>query len=118
MITKEKIPCKVFICVDSYRDSVPVGHVANQDGSRDVCCRGFLQFRKEIERLLSGEYLTSCSSAPRSSGKLATFAVSMACRENASWQGTVVWLERGREEHFRSVLELNSLLDGALCAST
>jgi hypothetical protein len=47
-------------------------------------------------------------------GKLATFAVRVLFRQNASWQGSVFWVEGGREEHFRSVLELLLLMDGAL----
>jgi hypothetical protein len=47
-------------------------------------------------------------------GKLATFAVRVLFRQNASWQGSVFWVEGGREENFRSVLELLLLMDGAL----
>ena len=35
-------------------------------------------------------------------------------RQNASWQGTVLWLEANREESFRSVLEFALLLNSAL----
>lgn len=47
-------------------------------------------------------------------GKLATFAVRILFRQNASWQGSVTWLEGSREESFRSVLELIFLMDSAL----
>lgn len=47
-------------------------------------------------------------------GRLATFAVRILFRQNASWQGSVTWLEGGREESFRSVLELIFLMDSAL----
>ena len=36
------------------------------------------------------------------SGKLATFYVRILFRQNASWQGTVLWSEGGQEERFRS----------------
>ena len=45
---------------------------------------------------------------------LASFSVTVLFRQNASWQGTVVWNERQLESHFRSALELISLMDGAL----
>ena len=45
---------------------------------------------------------------------LASFSVTILFRQNASWQGTVVWNERQLESHFRSALELISLMDGAL----
>lgn len=34
--------------------------------------------------------------------------------QNASRQGSVMWLEEGREENFRSVLELLLMMDSAL----
>ena len=46
-------------------------------------------------------------------GELATLAVRVLFRQNASWQGTVAWLEGSREESFRSVLELLLLMDSA-----
>ena len=47
-------------------------------------------------------------------GKLATFAVRILFRQNASWQGSVTWNETGRSESFRSALELLFLLHSAL----
>ena len=53
--------------------------------------------------------------APRE-GKLATMELHILFRQNASWQGTLSWIEGGQEQHFRSVLELLSLIDSALRA--
>ena len=47
-------------------------------------------------------------------GALCTFAVRILFRQNASWQGSVIWLEEKREESFRSALELVLLMDSAL----
>jgi hypothetical protein len=47
---------------------------------------------------------------------LATFLLSIYFRQNVSWQGTVLWAERGQSANFRSVLELIMLMDGALSA--
>lgn len=47
-------------------------------------------------------------------GKLATFQIKVVFRQNASWQGTVNWLEQNTEENFRSVWELVRLIDSAL----
>ncbi|MBQ3147093.1 MAG: hypothetical protein IJB91_05120 [Oscillospiraceae bacterium] len=47
-------------------------------------------------------------------GDLATFAVKILFRQNASWQGSVTWLEGKREQSFRSVLELILLMSTAL----
>ena len=42
------------------------------------------------------------------------FLISIQYRQNASWQGALSWIEGGREENFRSVLELLLLIDSAL----
>ena len=47
-------------------------------------------------------------------GALATFALRIIFRQNSSWQGSITWLEAGREQSFRSVLELIFLMDSAL----
>ena len=45
---------------------------------------------------------------------IATFKISVLFRQNASWQGTVVWMDRQTEAQFRSVLELIMLMDSVL----
>ena len=50
----------------------------------------------------------------RSHGKIATFAIKILFRQNTSWQGSILWLEWGEEQSFRSVLELIYLMDNAL----
>ena len=47
-------------------------------------------------------------------GQAATFVVKILFRQNASWQGSIAWQEGGREESFRSVLELILLMDSAM----
>ncbi|MDD3218024.1 MAG: hypothetical protein PHC41_03720 [Lachnospiraceae bacterium] len=43
-----------------------------------------------------------------------TFILKIRYRENATWQGSLTWVEERREKSFRSVLELLKLIDGAL----
>ena len=43
-----------------------------------------------------------------------TFVVEVVDQQNASWQGTVKWLNTGKKENFRSALELLRLIDSAL----
>ena len=45
---------------------------------------------------------------------LATFQVNIVFRQNASWQGSVRWLENGLETEFRSALELIFIIDNVL----
>ena len=43
-----------------------------------------------------------------------TFIVKIKDTENASWQGTVQWVEGKKEIPFRSTLELIKLIDSAI----
>lgn len=45
---------------------------------------------------------------------LATFQLHLLFRQNASWQGSITWVEEGTEAQFRSALELVSLMDSVL----
>ena len=125
------------ICVDSYDNRIPAGVVLDPYRNEPKPFHGVVQLLKEMERKLDGMNLPQSSGKMRSfavpplteepavppqeaehgGGKLATFAVNVIFRQNASWQGTVTWVDCGREESFRSVLELIVLLDSALCAS-
>jgi len=49
---------------------------------------------------------------------LATFDINVMFRQNASWQGSILWRDRMLESRFRSVLELVGLMDDALTATT
>ena len=43
-----------------------------------------------------------------------TFIVKVLDRQNATWQGTVTWVEEQKTQCYRSALELLKLIDGAL----
>ena len=43
-----------------------------------------------------------------------TFVVKVNYRQNASWQGSIRWLEKDIEKNFRSTLELIKLMDSAV----
>lgn len=119
------------VCIDSYDNGVPVGQLHNDwlpEGKRFYSTTGFLI---EMERILddmdcprafvalrtfappvSGE--TGLSANEQRNGAMATFTVRILFRQNASWQGSVTWLEGRQEQSFRSVLELILLMDNAL----
>ncbi len=42
------------------------------------------------------------------------FVVSITHRQNATWQGSVTWVEENKTQSFRSALELLRLLDSAV----
>ena len=47
-------------------------------------------------------------------GKSSTFVVKVIGTENASWQGTIQWVDGKKEMPFRSTLELRKLLDSVV----
>lgn len=123
-----------IICIDSYDDGIPVGRLFNPylDGAAPF--HSLMQFLLQMEELLDGMHFPQPFSETRAfspvvqrklhvkaygmppEGKLATFAVKVIFRQNASWQGSITWLDRDREESFRSVLELLLLMHSALMA--
>lgn len=45
---------------------------------------------------------------------LATFQLNVMFRQNATWQGNLLWTDECMEAHFRSVLEVINLMNNAL----
>lgn len=125
-----------IIAVDNYSSADFSGKLYNPFYNQCVSIKSFQQLIKELDTLMdeigcpmSGmekRTFTKHSQAddkettlikdkiqvPR--GKLATFAIRIQYRNNASWQGTVKWIEGDAEEYFRSLLELFWLLDSAM----
>lgn len=120
------------VCVDSYENNIMTGRLYNpylQDG---LTFNGAVDFLKKTDALLDEMRFPQSFAVTRSfrdtpqkqqeappgqevrRGKAATFALRILFRQNASWQGSVSWLEGEREETFRSVLELLFLMDSAL----
>lgn len=126
-----------IIAVDSYNSVEFCGKLYNPFYKQCVQIKSFQQLIKELDTLMDeigcpmsgmekrtftkhsngaerAELLTDESQATR--GRIATFAIRIQYRNNASWQGTIKWIEGEAEECFRSVLELFWLLDSAMKA--
>lgn len=43
-----------------------------------------------------------------------TFVVKIKYQENATWQGSIQWVDKNVEKPFRSALELIKLIDSAM----
>ncbi|MBS6723937.1 MAG: hypothetical protein KH268_13270 [Clostridiales bacterium] len=43
-----------------------------------------------------------------------TFILKILDRQNSTWQGSIVWVEKQTEQYFRSALEMLKLIDEAL----
>lgn len=121
------------ICIDSYHECVPVGRFYNPNYAEGKTFTSMWNLLVQMEDMLDSMRFPQSFTAARAfgsfvepngearpsgkenqEGKLATFSVRILFRQNASWQGSVAWLEGKREESFRSVLELILLMDSAL----
>lgn len=43
-----------------------------------------------------------------------SFMIVIKDTQNASWQGTIEWLDQNKKQHFRSALEMIKLIDSAV----
>jgi len=64
--------------------------------------------RKKVKKVMKDDEVI------RQMGKKGTFVVHVMYRQNATWQGEVVWTENGEVRKFRSALELLKLMDSAM----
>lgn len=120
-----------LVCIDSYRNGVPEGRFYNTCFTGGKPFQSLSQFLAEMEQVLDKMDGPAAFTVTRTfaaqpaqptgppeisyrEGTLATFAVRILFRQNASWQGSVAWLEGKQEQNFRSVLELIQLLNSAL----
>ena len=106
------------LCIDAVENNISSGRYYTGDQSREYTFSGLDRFLLEMDALMNNQDLgESCAlldGTIRRSGKVATFRLQILFRRNGSWQGSVMWLETRHEEHFRSALELLSIIDQAL----
>lgn len=50
----------------------------------------------------------------KQSKKDKSFMIVIKDTQNASWQGTIEWLEQNKKQYFRSALEMIKLIDSAV----
>ena len=123
------------VCVDRLDGSIVSGTYFNPYLTSGQSYNGLLDLILCIDGLLNemGNVQQGCSirsftknmdagnespeAAVPEHGELATFSIKILFRQNASWQGTITWLEGKAEESFRSVLELIYLMNSACMAS-
>ena len=121
------------VCIDEYKDGIPSGRFYNPFCSDGKSFRGMMEFLSEMENAIETMDFPRSFTVTRSfsdvrgantgpsernecTGKQATFALRILFRQNASWQGSITWLEGKKEQSFRSVLELVLLMNSALAA--
>lgn len=77
--------------------------------------RNFIE--REREKVPEKEHMTviyDSQTLMQFRGKLATFLVGVTSRQNASWQGDVVWMEQKIRKHFCSDMDLMVFVDEAV----
>lgn len=121
-----------IVCVDSYENGILVGRFYNPYLKGGETFQSLTQFLIKMEQTMDAMNLPQSFTAVRAfaqhptrttekpptpvrlEGNAATFSIRVIFRQNASWQGVLTWLEGGRDQNFRSVLELILLMDSAL----
>ncbi len=122
----------IMVCVDGYDQHILRGRLYNPFLQGAMHFTGLMEFLLAVEHLLDEMNFPQPFAQVRSfrpqakareeirrdnleqRGERGTFVMKVIFRQNASWQGTVLWLEANREESFRSVLEFALLLNSAL----
>ena len=106
----------IHVCVDAYPNRVLQGRLQSAAWVGEMPFVSLMDFFKQVEHLLDEQLPPQAFTTMRrfgpvvkpekthgeveqsASGKLATFYVRILFRQNASWQGTVLWSEGGQEE--------------------
>ena len=120
------------VCIESYENGVMRGRFYNPYLNGGKKFESLTQLLTEMEQTLEQMEFPKAFSATRTfaqpppetdtgqadrgtqPGAAATFAIRVLFRQNASWQGSITWLDHRQEQSFRSVLELILLMDSAL----
>lgn len=66
----------------------------------------------------SEEHSVEAKAPQKREKAIATFKLNILFRQNSSWQGSVLWMEKQIDAQFRSVLELIMLMDSVLSSET
>lgn len=70
----------------------------------------YIQELKTVVQIIAGKWVDEIVKH----GADNTFLVKILNKQNATWQGTVTWVEEQQVQNFRSALELLKLIDGAI----
>ena len=125
-----------ILAINEYDDTHFSALLYNEywDGTKEI--RSIQEFLKVLDELFGNEGFPMESYQKRSflsndegvikskigtrsipNGKLGTFCIQIQYRNNATWQGTVTWIEKNNKEFFRSALELFFLIDSVTGSS-
>lgn len=97
---------RLFIRMDQLMDTIDFPQSSTKN-------REFFK-RQRVKKNGGAISVKTAEEVLKESGKKATFVVNVSYRQNATWQGKVLWAETGKSCYFRSALELMKLIDNAL----
>lgn len=122
----------ILVCIDRCEENVPIGRLFSPALKAPVQFTSVMSFLNEVEILLDKmdfpqSFVPARSFSGRNKavaharqmvagegrGQVVSFRLRVLFRQNASWQGSLSWLDQDREESFRSVLELLYLMQSA-----
>lgn len=130
-------PNLMNVCIDEAKHEELCGRMYHYYGKEPVQFSGILELLKRMEDLFDGIAFPQASTRSRSftkkeekapynvqlperltderqligqRGKLATLLVRVGYRQNSTWQGEALWLERNEKKQFRNELEFLALL--------
>lgn len=93
--------------LDGFFNEIRVPHAFNQ--YRTFAAKEeALKPAKEVTRYMEEDIFTT------KLGDKVTFTIQVQYRQNATWQGTIAWIEGKKVQRFRSTLEMIKLMDSAL----
>ncbi|MDO5408727.1 MAG: hypothetical protein Q4F28_15575 [Eubacteriales bacterium] len=133
-------PGIVCICIDSYRYGNSAGRLYHGNSAAAIPFQSVVELVADMEELFDEINFPEASTRARAfrgskkqqrqrrgdtpmarernilnqKGELATFVVHVQYRQNATWQGEVLWADKNEKVSFRSALELLKLMDGAM----
>lgn len=122
----------VIVRITSYDYKRPCGTLTGPNWGKPVSFNSLMQLLLAMDAFMDRENLPQRAEEHRTFGAaappqtpeegseeaepLATFQIRVLFRQNASWQGSLVWVEKNMDAQFRSVMELVRLMDSALSA--
>ena len=131
--------CTALVCIDSFDDYSMTGRLYHSSLAHEAYFRSFMELVEILEHIFNMLDYPQSSMTLRSfegtkpaervnlrrpsiptsysfdaRGTTATFKLRVMFRQNATWQGSIRWLESEKEENFRSVLEMLHLMDSAI----
>lgn len=137
---RQSSPALVCVCLDAYQGKDVAGRFYHRYDKSGISFQSVIELAMRMERLFDeinypqaftrlrsfheqkenrhqkeeGKKMTDDNDFLDNRGEAATFIVHVHFRQNATWQGEVVWAEQQKKMCFRSALELLKLMDGAM----